>query len=539
MKRNKALSSLIGKHNSKSTDVGQQTNDKSYNQLQHLTDDDSLITTLEKQPRQHTHSTRAHQGKVTDILVTTSAHKIPSKWHSGYGKLHKSAKLRFTNKDKQLLQKVRHSKNWLSPIVNKNANAKKVIRRKSRDDGTYDNEDDDENIQSKDEDEDDDVQLIIIPRKPRKHLRPKIQDENENDNEGFQESDDAKEDSENNDRISENVENESESQNSKNFKYGSENFNPNSKSPSGQYGKYSKNSEDPENSEDDSENYETLKSSRKNSRKPYSMSKNFRQRLKHNHGNYKKFPRKSKNTDDDATLTLERVAHEDDDDGSKNNHESDSEDYDLHLKVKDKSGTHVKLSGDLPGNIGNLLAVGEDGGKVQLTNTGKHSRAKTSEDLKIVNSQGENDDSTTDEMAQNLIKMKSGKLKHSPYPSTFLLKPDGGVNENPKLAGEENSNHAPPQGSDEPQALPANTLSSLTRDEANAKAEQPANQQPSNNIFAPMEFENGDDELMATSRLLDIAQKADDVSSLKETKDPPSNVVKEQPKETLKDLTKG
>ena len=53
-----------------------------------------------------------------------------------------------------------------------------------------------------------------------------------------------------------------------------------------------------------------------------------------------------------------------------------------------------------------------------------------------------------------------------------------------------------------------------------------------------MEFENGDDELMATSRLLDIAQKADDVSSLKEIKDP-SNTVKERPKETLKDLTKG
>ena len=396
------------------------------------------------------------------------------------------------------MQKVRHSKNWLSRIVNKNnAISKKVIRRKSRDDGTYD----DENIQSKDEDEDEDVQLIIIPRKSRKHLPPKVQDADENDNkEEIQKSDDAHDDSENNDRISENA-------------------------------------KDSENSEDDSENSEN---SRKDSKKPYFMSKNFRQRLK----NYKHFHRKSKSTDDDATLTLERVAPEteDDDDESKNKHQSDEEDYDIHLKVKDKSGTRVKLSGDLPGKIENLMAVGEDGGEVQIKNTRKNSKAKSSEDLKIVNSQGGDDDSTTDEIAQNLLKIKSGKLKHSPYPSTILLKTDGGVNENPKLASEGSSNQRPTplktRGSDEPQALPANTLTSLTRDETNAKAGQPANQQPSNNIFSPMEFENGDDELMATSRLLDIAQKADDVSSLKDVKDP-SNTVKEQPKESLKDLTKG
>jgi hypothetical protein len=116
------------------------------------------------------------------------------------------------------------------------------------------------------------------------------------------------------------------------------------------------------------------------------------------------------------------------------------------------------------------------------------------------------------------------------------------VNENPKLNSEENSNQSPvslkTQESDGSQTLPANALTPLSRGEANAKAEQSANQQPSNNIFAPMEFENGDDELMATSRLLDIAQKADDVSSLKEDKDPPST-EKEQPRESLKDLTKG
>ena len=457
----------IGKHNSKLSDVEEQTTDKSYNQLQRLTDGDSLITTVEKPFRQH-----------TDTLAKTS-HKIPSKSHGN--KSHKLRKKKLlANKEKQLLQKIRHYKNWLSRVVNKHGISKKVIRRKSRDDGTYE---DDENIQSKDENEDEDVQLIIIPKKTRKHLRPKIQDENENDGEEFQKTVDTKEDSENNDRISENA--ESESQNS-------------------------------EDSED----------SRKVSKKP--------------HRNYKKIPRKSKSADDDATLTLERVSSEDDDDDSKNNHESDSEDYDLHVKVKDKSGNHVKLSGDLPGNIGNLMAVGEDGGKVQIKNTGRHS--KTGDDLKIVNSQGGKDDSTTDEMAKNLIKMKAGKLKHSPYPSTVLLKPDGGVNENPKLNSEENSNQSPvslkTQESDGSQTLPANALTPLSRGEANAKAEQSANQQPSNNIFAPMEFENGDDELMATSRLLDIAQKADDVSSLKEDKDPPST-EKEQPRESLKDLTKG
>jgi hypothetical protein len=496
IKRNKSFFFTTGKHNSKSTDVGQHTTDKSYNQLQHLTDDDTLITTVEKPPPQHIQHTRAHQAKITDILVT-SAQKIPSKLNGNKQHRFRKEKLRFTNKDRQFLQKVRHSKNWLSRIVNKNnAISKKVIRRKSRDDGTYD----DENIQSKDEDEDEDVQLIIIPRKPRKHLPPKVQDADENDNEEIQKSDDAHDDSENNDRISENA-------------------------------------EDSENSEDDSENSEN---SRKDSKKPYFMSKNFRQRLK----NYKHFHRKSKSTDDDATLTLERVAPEteDDDDESKNKHQSDEEDYDIHLKVKDKSGTRVKLSGDLPGKIENLMAVGEDGGEVQIKNTRKNSKAKSSEDLKIVNSQGGDDDSTTDEIAQNLLKIKSGKLKHSPYPSTILLKTDGGVNENPKLASEGSSNQRPTplktRGSDEPQALPANTLTSLTRDETNAKAGQPANQQPSNNIFSPMEFENGDDELMATSRLLDIAQKADDVSSLKDVKDP-SNTVKEQPKESLKDLTKG
>jgi hypothetical protein len=490
IKRNKSFFFTTGKHNSKSTDVGQHTTDKSYNQLQHLTDDDTLITTVEKPPPQHIQHTRAHQAKITDILVT-SAQKI-RKQHR-----FRKEKLRFTNKDRQFLQKVRHSKNWLSRIVNKNnAISKKVIRRKSRDDGTYD----DENIQSKDEDEDEDVQLIIIPRKSRKHLPPKVQDADENDNkEEIQKSDDAHDDSENNDRISENA-------------------------------------KDSENSEDDSENSEN---SRKDSKKPYFMSKNFRQRLK----NYKHFHRKSKSTDDDATLTLERVAPEtEDDDESKNKHQPDEEDYDIHLKVKDKSGTRVKLSGDLPGKIENLMAVGEDGGEVQIKNTRKNSKAKSSEDLKIVNSQGGDDDSTTDEIAQNLLKIKSGKLKHSPYPSTILLKTDGGVNENPKLASEGSSNQRPTplktRGSDEPQALPANTLTSLTRDETNAKAGQPANQQPSNNIFSPMEFENGDDELMATSRLLDIAQKADDVSSLKDVKDP-SNTVKEQPKESLKDLTKG
>ena len=476
-----------GKHNSKFSDVELQTTDKPYNQLQHLTDDDTLITTLDKPSHQHTHHTRAHQpAKITNILAKNS-HKIPLKRHKNKSRKIRIEKLLTKNKQK-LLEKIRHSKNWLSRIANKHGISKKVIERKSRDDGTYEDEDDDENIQSKDENEDEDVQLIIIPKKPRKHLRPKIQDEDKNDGEEFQESDDVKEDSGHNDRISGN--DEPEHQKSDNSEFESENFNSNPKS---HYGKYSKN-----------------------------------------------FPRKSKSADDDATLTLERVAPEDDDDDTKNNHESDSEDYDLHLKVKDKSGTHVKLSGDLPGNIGKLMAVGEDGGKVQIKNTGRHSSAKTSEDLKIVNSQGGNDDTTTDEMAQNLIKMKSGKMKHSPYPSTILLKPDGGGNENLKLTSDENSNENPvslktPESDD---TLPASTLTPLTRGEANAKAEQPANQQPSNNIFAPMEFENGDDELMATSRLLDIAQKADDVSSLKDVKDPPS-AEKVQPKKSLKDLTKG
>ena len=460
-----------GKLNGRPT--GQHTTHKHYDRLQSLTDDDSLITTVEKQHNHQSYTPQAHRAKITDIVVASS-HKIPAKWR-------KKTKQRFVkNKSKAKSQRNGRSKNWLGRVFADNVKSRKVIRRKSRDDGTYDeNGEDDEKIQSKDEDDDEDVQLIIIPRKPQKHLPPKV---DESDNEEFQKSD----------RLN-----------------------------------------------DDSENYENSKSSRKDSKKPSDISKSIRQRLKNSDDDDgKNIKTKLKNTDDDATLTLETDASDDGQGDSKNNHKSNAGNYDLHLKVKDRSGSHVKLSGDLPGNIENIMAVGEDGGKVQIHNT----RTKPSQDFKLVNSQDGNDDASTDEMAQNLIKMKSGKLKHSPYPSTILLNSDRSVNEHPKLASEGNSNQEPvplkTQENKQPQALSSDTLTSLTRGEANAKAEQPSNQQPSNNIFAPMEFENGDDELMATSRLLDIAQKADDASSLKEIKDP-SNTVKERPKETLKDLTKG
>lgn len=471
----------IGKHNSNPTDVGQHTTHKHYDRLQSSTDDDSLITTVEKQHYRYNHSPRAHHAKITDILVGSS-HKIPLKWRKKRLERLVKKKLRFSNSARTVAQKIGRSKNWLGRIIDEKVKSRKVIRRKSRDDGTYENDDDDEHIQSKDEDDDEDVQLIIIPRKPRKHLAPKVEEEHDSDDEEFQKSD----------------------------------------------------------REDDSEN---SKNSRKDSKKPYVISKNFRQHLKNSDdGSGKNFETKLKSTDDDATLTLQSVASEENDDDSKNNHQSNAGDYDLHLKVKDRSGSRVKLSGDLPGNIGNLMAVGEDGGKVQIQNTRESSRTKPSHDLKLVNAQGGNDDASTDDLAQNLLKIKSGKLKHPPYPSTILLNPDRSVNEHPKLANEEDSNQdpAPPKthGNNQPQSLSADTLTTLTRGETNAKVDQPTNQQPSNNIFAPMEFENGDDELMATSRLLDIAQKADDVSSLKEIKDP-SNTVKERPKETLKDLTKG
>ena len=425
-----------------------------------MTDDDSLITVEETQHYHHSHTPRVHHAKISDKLVGSS-HKIPLKWRKKMLKRFMKKKLRLFSKASKVAQKIGRSKNWLGRIIDENVKSRKVVRRKSRDDGTNENGDDDENIQSKDEDEDEDVQLIIIPRKPRKHLTPKVE-ENDSDDQEFQKSD----------------------------------------------------------REDDSENYENSKNLRKDSKKPYVMSKNFRQRLKNSDDDSgKNFETKLKNTDDDATG-----------------------DYDLHLKVKDRSGSRVKLSGDLPGNIGNLMAVGEDGGKVQIQSTRESTRTKPSQNLKLVNAQGGNDDASTDDLAQNLIKIKSGKLKHPPYPSTILLNPDRSVNEHPKLASEDDSNQDPvppktPEDS-QPQSLSDDTLTTLTRGEANAKVEQPANQQPSNNIFAPMEFENGDDELMATSRLLDIAQKADDVSSLKEIKDP-SNTVKERPKETLKDLTKG
>ena len=449
-----------------------------------MTDDDSLITTEETQHYHHSHTPRVHHAKISDKLVGSS-HKIPLKWRKNMLKRFMKKKLRLFNKASKVAQKIGRSKNWLGRIIDENVKSRKVIRRKSRDDGTNENGDDDENIQSKDEDEDEDVQLIIIPRKPRKHLAPKVEEENDSDEKEFQKSD----------------------------------------------------------REDDSENYENSKNLRKDSKKPYVMSKNFRQRLKNsNDDDRKNFETKLKSTDDDATLTLQSVASEDGDDDSKNNQQSNAGDYDLHLKVKDRSGSRVKLSGDLPGNIGNLMAVGEDGGKVQIQSSRESTRTKPSQNLKLVNAQGGDDDASTDDLAQNLIKIKSGKLKHPPYPSTILLNPDRRVNEHPKLAGEDNSNQdsvlpKTPENN-QPQSLSADTLTTLTRGEANAKVEQPANQQPSNNIFAPMEFENGDDELMATSRLLDIAQKADDASSLKEIKDP-SNTVKERPKETLKDLTKG
>lgn len=460
------------------TDVGQQATDAPYDQLQRSTDENSLITTVEKSPREHIHFTHANQGRMTRIKVANGCTKT-SKWRTN--KLHRfrNKNARFASKGSQSSRKIRHqdhSKSRLSRVVKKMDNSKNVVHRRSRDEESYESGDDDENIQSKDEDEDEDVQLIIIPRKPRKNLRPKVQEKDENDK-------DPTDDSENNERVS-------------------------------------------ESSVDDSENDDR------------------------NSDDFINFnaKRKKLNTDknDDATLTLDKVAsEEDDDDVSENSHQSGSNSggYDLHLKVKGKSGTHVKLSGDLPGNIGSLMAVGEDGGTVQIKNTNtreEDSKAKGSESLKTVDLQGADFDASTEEMAQNLISMRSGKIKQSPYPSTVLLKPGGVANEENRVEVNEdkpNQDLMPVKIQESNENVPQ-TFTSLTRDAANAKAEALTNQQPSNNIFAPMEFENGDDELMATSRLLDIAQKADDVSSLKEIKDP-TDTVKSETFKSLKDSTNG
>ncbi|XP_028393414.1 uncharacterized protein LOC114517791 isoform X1 [Dendronephthya gigantea] len=488
-----------GKFNSRTTDRDQLSTDK-HNLLQHLTDDDTLITTLEKPPRKSAHFTNARHSKITKVVIKNSDKKS-SKWRENklrkFREKKKSSRNRFIEKSEQ-------SKNWLGRFIKEKGNSRKVIHRKSRDDGSTYEDDDNEDIRSKDEEEDEDVQLIIIPRKPRKHLQPKVRVQDVKDTNGeLQVSENTESDSENDNKVSGNSVDDSE--------------------------KYPEISNSDNDDVSDSENLQ-------NSGKIFKKPKRFHQ---------KHLQDKSKNANDDATLTLERVAPErDDDDDSKNSHQSDGGDYDLHLKVKDKSGTKVKLSGDLPGNIGNLMAVGEDGGKVVLKNTGENSE-ESSDVVKSVKLQDGIDDATTDKLAQSLIKIKSGKFKHSPYPSTVLLKPNGGINESPKLPDEDDSNQSPTlfkspsNDGNSIQEPPANKLTSLARDEADAKAEPAANQQPGDNIFAPMEFENGDDELMATSRLLDIAQKVDDVSSLKDVKDS-SNTVKERPSrpaKSLKELT--
>lgn len=126
--------------------------------------------------------------------------------------------------------------------------------------------------------EDEDVQLIIIPKKPQKPLRPQLQNDHENNDDEAQESKELNNDSGNKDSTSEN-------------EY--ENFHRNSKNAELNSFKLSKNSEDSKNSDD--------------SRKDF---KNFWQRYSQTY--YKRFARKAKSTNDDATLILQRVAPEDD-----------------------------------------------------------------------------------------------------------------------------------------------------------------------------------------------------------------------------------
>ena len=229
-------------------------------------------------------------------------------------------------------------------------------------------------------------------------------------------------------------------------------------------------------------------------------------------------------TSDNGDVSIETSDVQKDKDGRGSDQNGD---YDLKVKVKDKSGTKVKLSGDLPGNIGNLVAEGKGGGKVQIKNTNIKTGGKfTTEDE---NNEDDTASETTDDVAQTLTKMKSGKLKHAPYPSTILLKqPQSQELSEMTINADEGTTTSDSERADEKQET--NLSKSKDSDGYSPEEKHPSQDQAvadgkeqtdkqTNNVFSSMEFKNGDDEIVATSRLLDIARKADDESSLKEAKD--------------------
>ena len=385
---------------------------------------------------------------------------------------------RIKDYSKHRVQKNRfqHRENWKGKNK-KIYDSYKKVSRESREEDSEDDSDDGDAVQSKDEEDDEDVQLIIIPKKPRKHLHTKVR-EDENDDEASKGKEEVDENSEN------------------------------------------KNSE---NSQHESEN-------------------SFHR------------PRGHK-TSDDGDVSIETSDVQKDKDGRGGSDENG--DYDLKVKVKDKSGTKVKLSGDLLGNIGNLVAEGKGGAKVQIKNT--NNKAGGNED--------DTASETTNDVAQTLMKMKSGKLKHAPYPSTILLKQpqsqelsdmiinadEGTTTSDSKRTDEkqgmgllkstdsemtinadEGTTKSDSERTDEKQGMgllkskdsdgyfsdefSKTVLKHSSQDQAVADSKEQTDKQ-TNNIFSPMEFKNADDEIVATSRLLDIARRADDESSLKDAKD--------------------
>ena len=133
------------------------------------------------------------------------------------------------------------------------------------------------------------------------------------------------------------------------------------------------------------------------------------------------------------------------------------------------------------------------------------------------------------------MKMKSGKLKHAPYPSTILLKqPQSQELSDMIINADEGTTTSDSKRTDEKQGMgllkskdsdgyfsdefSKTVLKHSSQDQAVADSKEQTDKQ-TNNIFSPMEFKNADDEIVATSRLLDIARRADDESSLKDAKD--------------------
>lgn len=422
--------------------------------------DDTLITTDISLKHRKIHNEESGD-TITDHAKLTDAGKNPKKLPSSFSISSEKEKATSSagHNSGFRTHRYRHRDNWKSKSKKNFNNPKKVVDRESREDKNSYDVDNEDRIESKEEhDDDEDVQLIIIPRKPQKHLPAKVQDDGEDREKGVELSDKETEEATGNSETSQN------SDDSENFRYDSGSSNR----PSG----------------DD-------KTSR----------------------------------EDDISFQERFNAHDDDHGGRATEKDQD---YDLHLKVNDKSGTKVKLTGDLPGNIGNLVAEGQGGARVQV----KNSRKKANQNLNSEEFKDGADGSevTTDDVTQALIKLKSGKLKHAAFPSTVLLKPPETKFSDQNTPTNDNNGGTIPRAESNDVNQEISLLKSKGRDQFSTEeisktvlappsqdsGREENENHTNNNVFSPMEFENGDDELLATSRLLDIARQADDESSLKE-----------------------